>query len=519
MSKQRGVNWKWFRREWLYLLPSLIWIGIVAIATILWSDNRISSDWSAELILAKELLREKQFVTSNWHYSTEIRILYTQIFAMPMFSLFHSWDVIRAAQGCLLHLVLLFAYCFCMKPTKVSAKWIYLSAVFLFIPYSYTYIDIVHMGQSYQPHMILLFFIIGMYLRLLNKNSKSNAIGVIVVSFLCGLSGIRYLQILSLPMVLAAVWVYNRNRGGVLWAISSAFSTAIGYLINEKVLHKWFYFGSYSGVKFAQFEEKNFIEVLADKIGDWFYLFGYAGGEKVMSVAGICNMLNIISVALLIYIGYNVVKENRNLNAHARYITIFFLSSLMVNTFVFLVLDNYYTARYYILVFFWVPSLLAIYGDKGKQKREIRYGSLVVLVSCLCLIGVYMLGTLVQNDENADRKKVTDFLEENGLTYGYATFWNANVITELADGAVEVCSVSGCEPFTVYDWLMPERYLEKDILDDIDGNQLFILLTWEEYEEYKASEVIQVAGEPVYDGNGYKIFVYDKEKFWQEYLE
>ena len=519
MLKEKVINWKWFRREWLFLLPSLLWIGMVAITTILWSDNRISSDWSAEIILAKEMLREGKLVVSDWHYSTEIRILYTQLFAIPMFFLFHSWDVIRAAQGCLLHLVLLLAYCFCMKPTKISDKWVYLSSIFLFIPFSYTYIDIVHMGQSYQPHMILCFLIIGMYLRLLEKRSGINMAGIIVLSFLCGLSGIRYLQILFLPLILAAIWVYYRSINGVMWAVCSMAFTAIGYCINEKLLHKWFYFGSYSGVKFAEFQEKNFLELLADKIGDWFLLFGYAGGEKVMSVAGVCNMLVIISVVILAYISYTVVRQQKKEDTKIRFVTVLFVSSLLVNTFVFLVLDNYYTTRYYILVFFWLPALLAIYLECGQQNKRIRYGICILLLGCLCLIGANTLNTLAQNDQNEDRKKVADFLEENQLTYGYATFWNADVITELTDGEVEVAAISGCEPFTVYDWLMPERYLQRDILKNMEGNQLFILLTWEEYEEYKESTVLKEAGEPVYAGNGYKVLLYDKEDFWQKYIE
>lgn len=341
MTEKRRVNWNWIKKNWLFLLPSLIWIGILAVTTILWSDNRISSDWSAELILARELLREKKLITDTWHYSTEIRILYTQLLAMPLFCLFHSWDVIRAGQGCLLHLLLLLTYCFCMKGTKISPKWVYLSSVFLFIPFSYIYIDIVRMGQSYQPHMILSFLIVGLYLRLTEHRSIPAAVFLILLSFLCGLSGIRYLQILSLP----------------------------------------------------------------------------------------------------------------------------------------------------------------------------------VLLLCLCLTGIHTLSMLAQNDENSDRKKAADFLQENDVTFGYATFWNADVITELTDGEVNVASISSCDPFTVYDWLMPERYLEKGILEEGDGNQVFLLLTWEEYEEYRDSPVVQEAGEPVYTADGYMILFYDKQSFWKTYIE
>lgn len=170
-------------------------------------------------------------------------------------------------------------------------------------------------------------------------------------------------------------------------------------------------------------------------------------------------------------------------------------------------------------MFFWLPALLAIYLERGQQDKRIRYGICILLLGCLCLIGANTLSTLAQNDQNEDRKKVADFLEENQLTYGYATLWNADVITELTDGEVEVAAISGCEPFTVYDWLMPGRYLQRDILKNMEGNQLFILLTWEEYEEYKESTVLKEAGEPVYAGNGYKVLLYDKEDFWQKYIE
>lgn len=533
MAEKKRVNWNWIKKDWLFLLPSLIWIGILAVTTILWSDNRISSDWSAELILARELLREKKLITDTWHYSTEIRILYTQLLAMPLFCVFHSWDVIRAGQGCLLHLLLLLSYCFCMKGTKISPKWVYLSSVFLFIPFSYIYIDIVHMGQSYQPHMILSFLIVGLYLRLTEHRSIPAAVFLILLSFLCGLSGIRYLQILSLPMLGAAFWIYYRSKAGILWAIGSAAATAAGYVINEKFLHRWFAFGSYKGVKFAEFQDKNFIELLDNKLGDFFVLFGYRGGEKLMSASGVCNLLSILEAAVLILICIAVFRHSGKMERKKRFLIAFLGSSLLINTFVFLVLDNYYVSRYYILALFWVAPILAVFGEEVwrknsekdtlaetiVRKRFLGKAVLPVLLLCLCLTGIHTLSMLAQNDENSDRKKAADFLQENDVTFGYATFWNADVITELTDGEVNVVSISSCDPFTVYDWLMPERYLEKGILEESDGNQIFLLLTWEEYEEYRNSPVIQEAGEPVYTADGYMILLYDKQSFWKTYIE
>ena len=518
MKKQDDLNVfckKWYKKEWLYLLPAFIWIAIITVTTVLWSDNRVSSDWSAELILARELLREKKLITSNWCYSTEIRILYTQLFAMPLFKLFHSWDVIRALQGFLLHIVLLFSYCFCMKPLQLPAKYVYLSSGILFIPFSLIYIDIVQMGQSYQPHMILSFFLVGIYLRLLKKKSVVFVMLFLILSFICGLSGIRYLQILQIPLLLTAVLSYLRYKTNITLPIFSFIIAAIGYWINEKKLHQLFAFGSYQGVQFADFEENNILEMLGDKISDFFILFGYVGGVKAISFAGICNLIAIMITVILIWVVYLVGKERKKLEDKENFLFTFFVISLFINTFVFLILDHYYTSRYYILVIFWLAPILALLG-----KTEVRKGvkpviGLALAVS-LSLTGINTLKTIADNDQNADRKAVGDFLEENNLEFGYATLWNADVITKPTDGEVEVVSISGCDPLKVYDWLMPKRYFDTETLKETDGDQIFLLLSFDEFDLYRESRVVKEAGEPIYCGNEFMVFCYNKDEFWQD---
>ena len=49
--------------------------------------------------------------------------------------------------------------------------------------------------------------------------------------------------------------------------------------------------------------------------------------------------------------------------------------------------------------------------------------------------------------------EVADWLHEQGYTRGYATFWQANVITELTDGAIEMWQVEDLASLAMRPWL------------------------------------------------------------------
>ena len=69
-------------------------------------------------------------------------------------------------------------------------------------------------------------------------------------------------------------------------------------------------------------------------------------------------------------------------------------------------------------------------------------------------------------------------IRERGLTKGYATFWNANIVTELSDGEIEVVALE------IEDGsLRPYRWLEaeENFAMDAPEEPVFLLLgVWEE---------------------------------------
>ena len=93
-------------------------------------------------------------------------------------------------------------------------------------------------------------------------------------------------------------------------------------------------------------------------------------------------------------------------------------------------------------------------------------------------------------------------LEE--YSFGYATYWNGNIMTELSDGQVEVAQIAELPEMTYFRWSSPTRYYE----DGYHQGKSFLLLTREEFEVYKELPSLQES-ECVYQDAAYVVFHYD----------
>ena len=62
----------------------------------------LDSDMASELALASHLAGEGKLISGTWVYSTEVRVLSTQLIFTPLMALFpHDWRLVRTL-GCLI---------------------------------------------------------------------------------------------------------------------------------------------------------------------------------------------------------------------------------------------------------------------------------------------------------------------------------------------------------------------------------------------------------------------------------
>ena len=86
MSKLRRIL------SWLALA-----VCFAVLCVFLWRNvtDLLDSDMASDMIYADLLRQEGSLLSSNWYYSSEIRILSNHLFFTPLFYLTRDWHLVR----------------------------------------------------------------------------------------------------------------------------------------------------------------------------------------------------------------------------------------------------------------------------------------------------------------------------------------------------------------------------------------------------------------------------------------
>ena len=168
-------------------------IALMVYMTWQYGAQWLDSDDSAEMILAELLSREGGILSKNWYYSTELRVLNTQLVMAPLFCLFSDWRVVRSVGTGILLVILLSSYLFLCRSVGLGKSLIYLAPLIVW-PFSWVYLDFVLYGLYYIPHLAIIFISLGLCL---NTSSKQTlrTLALTVLSFVAGLGGIRMVAV------------------------------------------------------------------------------------------------------------------------------------------------------------------------------------------------------------------------------------------------------------------------------------------------------------------------------------
>ncbi|MCM1468095.1 MAG: hypothetical protein NC086_08100 [Alistipes sp.] len=527
-------------KELTYLIPSVIIMSVVFIITYFYSANVINSDMAAELILAKELLREHKLFTKNWFYSTEVRVVYTQLISMVLFLFMRSWSMVRAVMNLICSVLMVVSYLYMVKPLGINKKTAYLSTSLLLIPFSTDFISIMQVGNSYMPHVIFCFLGMGLALRLFDEIKIKNICFYMLVMVICGVSGIRYALVLTLPLLAAALLVceeeaYREKRTvfskallkdrRVRIALTGLLGYLAGYLVNGLYFGRYYFVEKYDSLAMTDFHvgdnNYNILEHLSRAITDIFRLFGYVDGVGVLSFSGIQSMAAICLVAALLYMFWIVYRGKEE--EKVRFFKFFTLMVLIMNVAVFIFINSMSGVRYFILIYVFYIPLIALYFEKYSQKHyDISKAVNMLFIVCCVILCITNLRYIVVCEENDEIKEAAQFLEEKQAKFGMTTFWNGDILTELSDGDIQVVNIAENKFIYPYKWLMPARFLERDTWETVDTEYFFLLLRFTDIADMGlegnpfAYEKLE-RGELVYADNGYRIFFYDRDTFIDTY--
>jgi len=217
-----------------------------------------------------------------------------------------------------------------------------------------------------------------------------------------------------------------------------------------------------------------------------------------MPVFSAHGFFSIAAIAAAFILFFNLFKFIGKYNSAAaqtafnpgHFMPVFFTAVLSVNIFVFIVSEQVIVSRYFLpFMIFYIP-LAALVFELCENRREKSYGSLK-RTAIICGILLFILGkgclsflSLSVRDENSHRKAHIEYLLDNNLEFGFASYWNANIITELANGKVNMVNIdhtrsgSGRTLFRIVKWLVPDKFLDPLY----HKGESFLLLTRSEWD-------------------------------------
>lgn len=349
----------------------------------------------------------------------------------------------------------------------------------------------------------------------------------LLLSVICGVSGVRYLLAMQCPLAIAALlyltfsgeWKQFRHQFGTetgkksfrqVWksgraayfyySLLGACGSLLGYCINVLWVSRQYVFQTYETTNFIAVYQGILAERVQNAIGSLLMLFGYIPDKGFLSIRGIITMLSFVAIALCVYCSARVYRGSCG---QRFFVALFLAVSMGLNLFVFVFTTSTMVPRYYITTLIFVLPIVAFY----MEGRDPAFDKLTVslLLACCFLLGAAKVTlSYLTVDKNEGKRAVAAFLRENGYDFGFATYWNANIMTELTDGAVEIGNIEDPERLEFFKWSSPMRYYE----EGYHQGETFLLLTAEQTVEYAEAEALR-EGEIVYQDGDYTVFVYE----------
>lgn len=138
----------------------------------------LDSDMASELALASHLAKEGALISSTWAYSTEVRVLSTQLVFTPLMALFpHNWRLVRTLGCLILQAALAASAYFCGRSLGARKRFALLFAGLSISVCSVVYAQMITIGAYYVPHVVLTNLYVGLTARLMTERKHRQAAG------------------------------------------------------------------------------------------------------------------------------------------------------------------------------------------------------------------------------------------------------------------------------------------------------------------------------------------------------
>lgn len=500
------MPWAKLRRA----VPWLVLAGcFAALCYFEWRNvgDLLDSDMASDLIYARLLAQEGTFFSPNWYYSSELRVFANHLSFTPLFLITQDWRLVRGLGSMLTYALFVLSLYAPLSQVGLRRQYPLVAAAML-LPLSVMYFHYSMVGTSYTHYYILSFLLLGLALGQCGASGRARAWRLILLGALsvaAGLCGLRFLLFSSLPLCASAL--YLRARAGraagprtrrLAWgSLLSLGAMAAGAAVNLLVLSRLYTFQTFAEVTYTSFQPEAAGEFLRNLLS----LLGFPENGSLFSPALAPAALSLLLLALIAWASWSALRAPAPGAAAAqsailaqpgeaaapspaetdapgdRVLALFFLAAAVMHIGLLSLTSMPRNMYHFLPVSVYALPLAACALRRlpwPKRARAALAGGMACLLAATSAVNSLYFS---RRDITYEPRMALESLLAEGYDCGYATFWRANVLTELSGGEVEMYCLEGPydgpEAFdTIFPWLQLKAH------DDTPpAGKVFVLLS------------------------------------------
>ena len=491
-----------FSRELRLFARSVLLLCLVSLVVFeLFSYRyRFHSDAATAGMLALEQMRTKSLFVHGWSYSQDFWPMFTFNFVTALHPLIKNAYLATEIQ-ILLQTLAIFIVAGRLVGLNRGSGLQHMVLAFLFSGVSALWAD-TFFGQG-QYGNVLLWVVCGCYLVVSIRTSPTRTrkyaalAGLFLLNAYINTTSIRYLILFSGAAVGSLVWccLFEKRLTDCKYpflAIGAILvSTVLGQQGFKYLTSHYDFIDGVNGAGIVGYDKALSINVARLFHGFGTLLSDNQPQKQVTSIPGAFNLYQLTAaVGLLAFFLYSAKRlafaGTGQVAFRQRFIASFFSMILFVSVFILLftnaAFDNVGAARYLATAMFMGLILAAIHIDDLRVPLKFQ---LVLTAFLLPLIGynIFNLNADLIGGHRPERDNLVKFMAANGLKSGYATFWQADVLTVQSNYRVHVFHIAD-------DRLDPWLFMStKRFYCDPQEDGNFILLTEQEVGKFDFSSV------------------------------
>lgn len=481
------MPWAKLRRA----VPWLVLAGcFAALCYFEWRNvgDLLDSDMASDLIYARLLAQEGTFFSPNWYYSSELRVFANHLSFTPLFLITQDWRLVRGLGSMLTYALFVLSLYAPLSQVGLRRQYPLVAAAML-LPLSVMYFHYSMVGTFYTHNYILSFLLLGLALGQCGASGRARAWRLILLGALsvaAGLCGLRFLLFSSLPLCASALYLWARagraagpRTRRLAWgSLLSLGAMAAGAAVNLLVLSRLYTFQTFAEVTYTSFQPEAAGEFLRNLLS----LLGFPENGSLFSPALAPAALSLLLLALIAWASWSALRAPAPGAAAAqsailaqpgeaaapspaetdapgdRVLALFFLAAAVMHIGLLSLTSMPRNAYHFLPISVYALPLAACALKRLPWPGRWRAALAGVLACLLAATSAVNSLYFSRRDITYEPRMALESLLAEGYDCGYATFWRANVLTELSGGEVEMYCLEGPydgpEAFdTIFPWL------------------------------------------------------------------